>query len=90
MKQALEECQILVLPSQAEVSPMIVQEAMAAGKPVVATAVGGVPYLVEDGGSGILVPYGDAEELAQALEKLLTNSSLAKSMGDSRSYFSRE
>ena len=82
MKQALEECQILVLPSQAEVSPMIVQEAMAAGKPVVATAVGGVPYLVEDGGSGILVPYGDAEELAQALEKLLTNSSLAKSMGD--------
>ena len=82
MKQALEECQILVLPSQAEVSPMIVQEAMAAGKPVVATTVGGIPYLVEDGSSGILVPYGDNSALADALAKLLTDTELAKSMSD--------
>ena len=82
MKQAIEECQVLVLPSQAEVSPTIVQEAMAAGKPVVATNVGGVPYLVEDGGSGILVPFGDAPALAEALMKLLSDKALSKSMGD--------
>lgn len=82
IKQAFEECQILVLPSQAEVSPMVIQQAMAAGKPVVATAVGGVPYLVEDRGSGILVPYGDTEALAAALAELLSNPQLAKSMGD--------
>ena len=82
MKQAIEECQVLVLPSQAEVSPMIVQEAMAASKAVVATNVGGVPYLVEDGESGILVSFGDEVTLAEALSKLLGNPSLAKSMGD--------
>ena len=82
IQQAFGECQILVLPSQAEVSPMVIQQAMAAGKPVVATAVGGIPYLVEDRGSGILVPYGDAEALAAALAELLTNPQLAKSLGD--------
>ncbi|MDJ0620418.1 MAG: glycosyltransferase family 4 protein [Calothrix sp. MO_192.B10] len=82
IKKAFEECQILVLPSQAEVSPMVIQQAMAAGKPVVATAVGGIPYLVEDRGSGILVPYGDTEALAAALAEVLSNPQLAKSMGD--------
>ncbi|MBD2502700.1 glycosyltransferase family 4 protein [Anabaena azotica] len=79
--QAFAECQMLVLPSQEEVSPMVVQQAMAAGKPVVATAVGGVPYIVEEGSSGLLVPFGDPQALSQAILRLLANPHQAKLLG---------
>ena len=79
--QAFAECQILVLPSQEEVSPMVIQQAMAAGKPVIATAVGGVPYLVESGSSGLLVPYGDPQALSQAILRLLADPKEAARMG---------
>lgn len=80
--QAFAESQMLVLPSQEEVSPMVIQQAMAAGKPVVATAVGGVPYLVESGSSGLLVPYGDPQALSQAILRLLAEPEEAARMGD--------
>jgi glycosyltransferase involved in cell wall biosynthesis len=53
--------------------PMAVIEALAAGKAVVATRVGGIPELISDGGSGLLVPPGDAEALSRALQVLLQN-----------------
>ncbi|AFY46219.1 glycosyltransferase [Nostoc sp. PCC 7524] len=81
LHQAFAECQMLVLPSQEEVSPMVIQQAMAVGKSVVATAVGGVPYLVEDGKTGLLVPYGDPEALSKAMIKLLANPEEAKRLG---------
>lgn len=62
---------LLVLASLWEGLPGVVLEAMASELPVVATAVGGTPELVEEGRSGYLVPPGEAEELAAALEKLL-------------------
>jgi glycosyltransferase involved in cell wall biosynthesis len=64
----LSETDVLVAPSVWwENSPLTVLEALAAGVPVVASAIGGVPELVEDGVSGILVPPGDVAALGAAL-----------------------
>jgi glycosyltransferase involved in cell wall biosynthesis len=63
----LRESDALVLPSFAEGVPVVLMEAMASGKPVVATQVGGVSELVEDGVSGFVVPPGDPESLAGAI-----------------------
>jgi glycosyltransferase involved in cell wall biosynthesis len=54
---------------------------MAHAKPVVGGAHGGIPDIVEDGVTGLLVPHGNVERLAQALESLLANPSRAREMG---------
>ena len=54
---------------------------MAAGKPIVATSGGGVPEIVQDGDTGILVPMGDSHAMAAAISQLLANPVLAKAMG---------
>ena len=56
-------------------------EAMDHSKPVIGGAHGGIPDIVEDGVTGLLVPHGDVERLAQALESLLINPSRAGEMG---------
>ena len=72
---------VLVLPSRSDGSPLVVCEAMAAGVPVVASRVGGLPDLVEDGGSGLLVRPGEAEDLARALVSLLLDPEAARRLG---------
>lgn len=62
---------LLVLTSDNEGLPVAVIEAMASGRPVVATRVGGVPELVEEGVTGYTVPPGDPDKLAQAILKAL-------------------
>ena len=69
------------LPSLAEGLPNAVMEAMAAGLPVVATAVGGTPELVIPGETGLLVPPGSAAELAEALLEVLADPVHASWMG---------
>lgn len=59
-----------VLPSLSEGMPMVILEAMSMGLPVVATRVGAVSDLIEDGFSGLLVPPGDSESIATAVERL--------------------
>ena len=54
---------------------------MANGKPVIGGAHGGIPDIVEDGVTGLLVPHGDIERLAQALESLFNNPNRAREMG---------
>ena len=60
----------LVLPSEWEAFGLVLLEAMAAGTPIVATAVGGVPDVLDGGRAGRLVPYGDADRLALALRSV--------------------
>jgi glycosyltransferase involved in cell wall biosynthesis len=73
---------VVCLPSHAEGLPLVVLEAMARGRPVVATAVGGTPELVVHGETGILVQPGDVEALAGALRELLADPERAERMGD--------
>ena len=81
--RAYADCAVLALTSRQENAPMAVIEAMAAGKPVAATRVGGVAELVDDGRTGLLVPPGDAQAMAQALVTILSSSELRASMGQS-------
>ena len=77
-----EHCAAVVLASREETAPMAVIEAMAAGKPVVATRVGGVADLVEDGGTGFLVDADDVPALAQRIVLLLQDGALRRRMGN--------
>jgi colanic acid/amylovoran biosynthesis glycosyltransferase len=77
-----EAADIFVLSSLWEGCPNVVLEAMAHGLPVVATAVGGIPELVTDGDSGLLVPPGDPDALAAALARLLRDRTLRLAMGE--------
>ncbi len=72
---------LAVLPSFTEGLPNVVLEAFAAGVPVVATAVGGTPEVVEDGSSGYLVPPGDPEALARRIVDSLLSEEERQSMG---------
>lgn len=67
---------VFALSSDSEGLPMVLPEAMACGLPVVSTAVGGIPDVVEDGVSGYLVPKGDEAALRERLSTLITHSAL--------------
>jgi glycosyltransferase involved in cell wall biosynthesis len=71
----------LILPSSNEGTPVSAIEALAAGRPVVATRVGGVPDVVRDGKDGFLVDAGDTDELADRLEQLARDPALRERMG---------
>ncbi len=73
---------VFALASRWEGSPLSVMEAMAAGLPVVATAVGGVPELVENGVFGLLSPPADTGSLALALASLATDAGRRRAMGE--------
>jgi glycosyltransferase involved in cell wall biosynthesis len=74
-------CSFLVLPSYQETAPMVIQQAMAAGKPVVASSICGIPHQVEDGATGLLFKPNDTATLSRHLEILLENHALRKAMG---------
>jgi len=80
--EILSAVDLLVLPSLWEGLPNALLEAMAAGLPVVATAVGGTPEVVVDGVTGFLVPPRDPQALADAILRLLRNPELRQRMGE--------
>jgi glycosyltransferase involved in cell wall biosynthesis len=74
-------CDVVALPSTYEGFPVVVLEAMASGRPVVASRVGGIPEAVETGSNGILFEAGNVSQLAQALTTLLEDKWLRRKMG---------
>ncbi|MBB6030465.1 glycosyltransferase [Oceanithermus desulfurans] len=80
--ELMKQADVFLLPSDWEGVPLVVLEAMAAGKPVVATSVGGVPELVKDEKTGILISPGDPETLAGAILRLARDSDLRRRMGE--------
>jgi glycosyltransferase involved in cell wall biosynthesis len=79
--RVLAACDVFVLASLFEGLPVALMEAMALGRPVVATAVGGVPEFVSDGVEGLLVPPAAPDALAIALEALLRDPARRRRMG---------
>jgi glycosyltransferase involved in cell wall biosynthesis len=78
----LAAADIFVLPSRSESLPNALLEAMAAGLPIVASAVGGILELLEDGRTGLLVPSGNPKALANALCTLMENPAEAARLGE--------
>jgi glycosyltransferase involved in cell wall biosynthesis len=70
-REQLAHCAVFVLPSLSEGLPVALLEAMAWGRPIVATRMGGVPEVVDDGVEALLVPPGDSAALAAAIGRLL-------------------
>jgi glycosyltransferase involved in cell wall biosynthesis len=81
VSEQLQASDLFVLPSRSEASPNALIEAMAAGLPVVACAVGGNLELVEEGRTGYLVPPDDAPALARAVDALVCDAEAAHAMG---------
>jgi glycosyltransferase involved in cell wall biosynthesis len=77
----------LIIPSLREGSPRVAAEAMLRGIPVVASAVGGLPELVADGRSGLLVPARDAAAIAGAVERLIDTPGLGATMAEAARRF---
>jgi sugar transferase (PEP-CTERM/EpsH1 system associated) len=77
----LQMMDVFALTSQTEGMPLAILEAWAAGLPVVASAVGGVPDLVQHGCNGLLFPSGDEDALAQLLRELIQDQDRARSLG---------
>jgi len=72
---------VFVLPSLNEGLPMTILEAMAASRPVIASRVGAIPKVIQDGETGLLIDPGDTDGLQSALARLLTDSDLCSRLG---------
>lgn len=83
-KELLEElsrCTCLVLPSYQETAPMVIQEAMASGVPVIASNICGIPYQIDDRKTGLLFSPGNIDELADRLDMLLSDAAMRVDFG---------
>lgn len=90
-RRFLPHVDVVVLPSFTEGLPNVALEACAAGKPIVATRVGGTPEIVRDGVNGLLVPAGDPGALAEKILTLLASTKLRHELGaEGRALVERE
>lgn len=80
LENTLSAIDILVIASRSESIPLLLYDAMAMARPIVATAVGGIPEILEDGITGLIVPKEDPIALSAAIERLLATPVLADTM----------
>jgi len=90
LKARLKNAAMLALPSLEDNCPMVVLEAMAAGVPVLAAKVGGLPDLIEDGKNGVFLDPLDAASMRAGVEKILDDRGLAKSLAATAKEQARE
>ena len=81
LKEYFQDCYACVLASRTEGMGRVLIEAMASGKPVIGSNVGGIPGVIQDGRNGFLFESENVDDLADKLDKLLSDPELAKSMG---------
>ncbi|CAD0227935.1 glycosyltransferase family 4 protein [Planktothrix agardhii] len=79
--QLLAESDVMLLPSYNEGLPMAILEAMSWGLPVITTPVGGIPEVIENGKTGLLITPGHIQELTAAMQSLIENPSFRLSLG---------
>ena len=77
----MNRADIIVLPSVQDALPFVVMEAQVVGRPIVASRVGGIPEMIDDGRTGFLVQPADPKALASQLEALITDSALRRKIG---------
>jgi len=87
--ELIGQCDALVVSSRDEVTPMVILEAMAARKPVIASAVGGIPEMMVDGQSGFLYPPQNAQQLAGIIMRLVQDDPLCQAVGTAAQQFVR-
>ena len=75
-------CDIFTMPSKVESFGIVYLEAWASGKPVIGCRIGAVAFLIEDGKDGLLVEYGNHQELASAILRLLTSENLRRKLAE--------
>ena len=78
--RVLQEAELFVLSSRKEAFPLVLLEAGAAGVPVIASRTGGIPEIIQDGKTGVLVTPGDPSQLAERLDELLSNPARARAL----------
>jgi glycosyltransferase involved in cell wall biosynthesis len=86
----MAECAVFVLPSRSEGMPRVLIEAMAAGKPIIASRVGGIPHYIEHGQTGLLFDRDDVESLTKLLRDILASTEYRRRLGQTGSRYARE
>jgi glycosyltransferase involved in cell wall biosynthesis len=79
--EAIRKCLVLAVPSRCEGTPRVIMEAMAAGVPVIASDVGGIPDLIRQGETGFIVAGGNTQELEMRMRQLLSDPELRARLG---------
>jgi glycosyltransferase involved in cell wall biosynthesis len=87
MLDKMKQARLFVYPSWADTAPLSLAEAMAAGLPIIATRVDGIPAMIEEGVSGMLVEVRDAGALATAIRTLLHHPEKAQAYGSAARSF---
>lgn len=85
LKQLYEKAHLFVLHSEEESQGIVFAEAMATGLPIVATQVGGIPWVVENGRNGLLSEYGNVETFAENIQNLMSDTTSWQSMSNASS-----